>query len=113
MGVFVCAGLMVIENTLSAFSDAHTDLDQPRKPHLNSIGASIANAAMHTLARQRSRLPTQLEGSRMQVGHIAAYLDDAYAGADGYGESASMDAMLMMKPCRGRSHCTFSQSLTK
>jgi hypothetical protein len=34
MGVSVCAGLMVVENMLSAFSDAHMDLDQPRKPHL-------------------------------------------------------------------------------
>jgi hypothetical protein len=36
MGVSVCAGLMVTENTLSAFSAAHIDLDHPRKPHLGS-----------------------------------------------------------------------------
>ena len=45
-------------------------------------------------------------------GHVAAHLDDAYAGADGYGESASMDAILMMYPCRGKYHCTCDQPTT-
>ena len=44
IGVSVCAGLMVIENTLSAFSDAHTDFDQPRKPHLDSMAPAFTSA---------------------------------------------------------------------
>lgn len=48
MGVSVCAGLMVIENTLSAFSNAHTDLDQPRKPHLESMALAFTSALIRT-----------------------------------------------------------------
>lgn len=92
----VCAGLIVIENSLSAFSAAHTDLDHPRKPHLvvhkricqlfNSMSLPHTSPLLFQAAiTRRPQCATKTH----------PHFEVAYAGADGYSDRDSIEAMLI------------------